>query len=130
MACRKAVRLTPRAGQYRRRPPETLSRLIDSCDVLVVNKWLETRAAGGRVDVRTEEYAYHALMFRPAPRADLFRYDNCHGGLATLHCHRWDALGVEVAPAPIAHAALPTLDLIVREADARAEALALARANL
>lgn len=104
----------------------------ESAAIVVVNKWLEVRLSGGREEVRTSEYSYHAFMHtRRLPRVDLFRYDNCHGGLDTLHCHRFADDGSELpSPTDIEHALLPPLSEIVREADTCAAALtARLRAN-
>ena len=87
--------------------------------VLVVNKWLDVRHRR-QVEVRTFEYAYHAFVRRPSPRRDLFRYDNCHGGLDTLHCHRYVEPGGLVNLEPIAHDQLPWLSEIIREAESAA----------
>ena len=57
-------------------------------------------------EVRTGEYRYHAWLPGP-PRRDLFRYDNCHGGLDTLHRHGYGPDGRELDPQPVTHADLP-----------------------
>ena len=84
--------------------------------VLVVNKWLEVRYRA-RVEVRTHEYAYHAFVRSLPRRRDLFRYDNCHGGLDTLHRHHFGPDGEPQGSEPIAHHQLPWLSEIIREAE-------------
>lgn len=83
--------------------------------VLFVSKWLETRLVNGRTHVRTRYYGYHAMHL--ATRRSLFRYDNNHGGLKTLHCHLYDEEGLEVEERPVQHLYLPTLSNIIRLAD-------------
>ena len=90
--------------------------------VLVVNKWLEV-CDHRQAEVPTFEYAYHAFLRRPPPRRDLFRYDNCHGGLDTLHCHRYGAPEGPVSLEPIAHDELPWLSEIIRETESAAAAI-------
>ena len=90
--------------------------------VLSVEKDYEVRQRGrgrGRTEVRTREYRYHAWLPGP-PARDLFRYDNCHGDLETLHCHRYgpDA-GERVEHIP--HDALPWLSEVIEEAHRLAE---------
>lgn len=53
--------------------------------ILTVNKWLIAEDREGSRRVRTREYDYHAYVREPAPRRDIFRYDNCHGDVDTLH---------------------------------------------
>ena len=89
--------------------------------VLVVNKWLEVRYRA-RVEVRTHEYAYHAFVRSLPRRRDLFRYDNCHGGLDTLHRHRFGSDGEPQGLEPIPHHRLPWLSEIIREAEGAAAA--------
>lgn len=84
--------------------------------VLTVNKWLEVDIVRGRVNVRTREYDYHAHM-RDATHHNLFRYDNCHGGVDTLHKHVFDLAGREFELRPIEQETMPPLNLVVREAD-------------
>ena len=65
---------------------------------LSVEKTYEVRQRGrgsGRTEVRTQEYRYHAWLPGP-PDRDLFRYDNCHGALDTLHHHRYSPDGAEL----------------------------------
>ena len=90
--------------------------------VLVVNKWLEVRHRA-RAEVRTHEYAYHAFVRSLPRRRDLFRYDHCHGGLETLHCHRYESPGATARLEPVAHDELPWLSEIIREAEQAAAAI-------
>ena len=89
--------------------------------VLVVNKWLDVRHAP-RAEVRTHEYAYHAFVRAAPRRRDLFRYDNCHGGLETLHRHAFGPDGNPTGIEPVAHDELPPLDQIIRETEEAAAA--------
>ena len=89
--------------------------LTTSGAVLAVEKQLGVRYVRGRPEVLTDEYRYHAWLPGP-PRRDLFRYDNCHGGLDTLHRHGYGPDGRELDPLPVAHAALPWLSEVIEEA--------------
>ena len=90
--------------------------------VLSVEKTYNVRQrgrGGGRTEVRTREYRYHAWLPGP-PARDLFRYDNCHGDLETLHCHRYGPDAderVEYIP----HDALPWLSEVIEEVQHLAE---------
>jgi hypothetical protein len=95
--------------------------------ILVVNKWLEVRHAAGQVEVRTREYNYHAFIRKPPPRRDMFRYDNCHGSLDTLHCHHFNDEGEPLMSEMIRHDRMPFHSEIIREAESRAAALAQLR---
>ena len=94
--------------------------------VLSVEKEFEVRYRRGRAEVRTVEYRYHTWLPGP-PRRDLFRYDNCHGGLDTLHRHGYGADGREEEPVPAAHAALPWLSEAIEEAHRLGAASSAAR---
>lgn len=85
--------------------------------VLVVNKWLEVRYSNqNRLEARTREYMYEGLVPDDAGRLqERFRYDNCHGGLATLHCHVFDGEGRITQVRQLAHEELPYLNEIIRE---------------
>ena len=93
-----------------------IGRVHTACGaVLSPEKDFEVRYRRGRPEVRTSEYRYHAWLPGP-PRRDLFRYDNCHGGLDTLHRHGYGPDGRELDPLPVAHAALPWLSEVIEEA--------------
>ena len=83
--------------------------------ILSVEKRYQVRHVRGRPEVRTAEYRYHAFIPGP-PLRDLFRYDNCHGDLDTLHRHAFGADGHERGVAEIAHDALPWLSEVIEEA--------------
>lgn len=86
--------------------------------VLTVNKWLATTIRpDGRVAVLTSEYDYHAYVRFPRHQQNVFRYDNCHGPVETLHRHRYDFDGRPGEPVPIALPNMPPLNVIVREAE-------------
>ena len=95
--------------------------VTDSGAVLSVEKRYEIRHLRGRPEVRTREYRYHAFMPGP-PARDLFRYDNCHGGLDTLHRHAFDADGEELDPEDIPHDAMPWLSEVIEETQRVGEA--------
>lgn len=61
--------------------------------ILTVNKWLEVETLHGRVSVRTREYDYHAHLAVAGRPQNLFRYDNCHGDVESLHKHEFDVGG-------------------------------------
>ena len=85
--------------------------------VLSVEKTYEVRQRGRRrerTEVRTQEYRYHAWLPGP-PFRDLFRYDNCHGGLDTLHCHRYSPDGAELELEDIPHDEMPWLSEVIEE---------------
>lgn len=85
---------------------------------VTVNKWLAVDSPFGRLCVMTREYDYHVRVQSEGIDQDVFRYDNCHGGVETLHRHAFDVQGREVLPQqPIELARMPTLNLIVREGD-------------
>ena len=72
------------------------------------------KGRANRDEVLGVRYSYHAWV-RSRPRRDLFRFDNAHGDVSTLHCHVFDA-GVEVRVVPLTHDDLPRLDLIIESA--------------
>ena len=92
--------------------------------VLTVNKWLHVYNLHGRLSVRTREYDYHAYVRRHSGRSDVFRYDNCHGGIETLHRHAFDAEGSEVSRTVIESEAMPPLAFVIRETEFYAAYLA------
>ena len=83
--------------------------------ILSVEKRYHVRYVRGRAEIRTAEYRYHAFIPGP-PVRDLFRYDNCHGGLDTLHRHAFGAGGHERDVADLAHDAMPWLSEVIEEA--------------
>ncbi len=88
-----------------------------SSATVTVNKWLEVSVVRGRVNVRTREYDYHAHILLDGRHQNLFRYDNCHGDVDTLHKHVFDIAGREVRISAIAPSAMPPLNVVVREAE-------------
>ncbi len=86
-----------------------------SGSILTVRKEFATRVRSGRLEVRTKEYAYHAHTLEPRTR-NLFRYDNCHGGLGTLHRHEFDGNGDAACREDIAHDEMPWLSEVIEEA--------------
>ena len=68
--------------------------------------------------VLAREYSYQGRLVRsPRSGQQLFRYDNCHGGLETLHRHGFDVDGFEAEIRPISLFEMPTLADAVREAE-------------
>ena len=89
--------------------------------ILIVNKWLNVRKES-HIEVLSSLYRYQALLRRPRTRPEqIFRYDNCHGGVETLHRHCFEA-GIETGIVGVAHEELPPLSDIIREAEAEAVA--------
>jgi hypothetical protein len=85
--------------------------------ILTVNKWLEVAVQHGRVNVRTREYDYHAHVQVDGRDQNLFRYDNCHGGVDSLHRHQFDTSGSELETIAVARDRMPTLNLVIEEAE-------------
>lgn len=85
--------------------------------ILTVNKWLVVEPREGAPRVRTREYDYHAHVLHPRPGRDLFRYDNAHGDIDTLHRHRFDLDGTDRGTQPVDPDTMPPLSWIIREAD-------------
>lgn len=92
-----------------------------------VNKWLEVSSEHGQLRVRTREYAYHANLRLNGEWQDLFRYDNCHGGLGTLHRHEFDSDGEQVQVSETAPDEMPPLAIVIREAEYVASQLRMLR---
>lgn len=93
-------------------------RIVCSSDVLirVDKKMLVARDARNRYMVKTRFYQYHAMVRGRAgrPRRDLSRIDNAHEG--HLHRHLFDGTGAELGTIDLELAAMPTLDIFVRDA--------------
>jgi hypothetical protein len=88
--------------------------------IVAVNKWLAAESRFGQWYVRASEYSYHAHLpsIAGSPARDLFRWDNCHGGVETLHRHAFDDQGRATGEiVPIRPEELPPLNLVVRYAD-------------
>lgn len=84
-----------------------------------MTKEQEVRSRGGRVEVRTVEYSYHALRRAGEEAISLFRYDNVHpkaGHPDRHHRHSYDERGLErEPPLPIGAARWPTLGEVIKE---------------
>ena len=85
--------------------------------VLHVEKRLAVRTRYGRPHVLTALYIYHAQVVRNARLLDIFRYDNTHGGVETLHRHVYDAEGNVLGREPVPVDELPPLSRIVRDVE-------------
>jgi hypothetical protein len=82
--------------------------------VVQVSKYLSVRRGrDNRLEVLGNQYSYYAWQ---RPRRSLFRYDNAHGGLETLHLHRFDTDGRQTSNEPVAIDELPRLDFIIKHA--------------
>lgn len=86
---------------------------------LHVNELLSVlHRAGAGPAVVTREYAYHGrVVIGQGAGQQLFRYDNCHGGLDTLHVHRFDMDGFEVLIEPVEPDRLPGLADVIRQTE-------------
>ena len=85
--------------------------------VLHVEKRLAVRTRYGRPHVLTALYIYHAQVVRNGRLLDIFRYDNTHGGVETLHRHVYDAEGNVLGREPVRLDELPPLSRIVRDVE-------------
>jgi hypothetical protein len=85
--------------------------------ILAVAKELAVANDPHGTTVRTVEYAYAAYTRFPPPPRVLFRYDNCHGGMDTLHRHHFDVEGNPAEVRAIADSAMPVLSDVIREAE-------------
>ena len=92
--------------------------------VLDVRKVLRPvgRADEANPRVLAVQYRYQALWQADdaGPSVRLFRYDNYHEDLSTLHRHDFDANGAETARYAVPHDRLPFLDEVIRETEALA----------
>src|SRR5690606_29795339 len=76
--------------------------------ILSVAKQLRARYnAENRAEVRTAEYAYHAFISLDEGERSLFRYDNSHGGLDTIHRHEFRPDGSAGPIVDLSHDELP-----------------------
>ena len=64
--------------------------------------------------VTTAEYVYMALRRAGGRAQPLFRYDNAHGDVSTLHRHWYDDAGDLVGVEPVAPDELPYMDDVIR----------------
>ena len=85
--------------------------------VLHVEKRLAVRTRYGRPHVLTALYIYHAQVVRKGRLLDIFRYDNTHGGVETLHRHVYDAEGNILGRETVRLDELPPLSRIVRDVE-------------
>lgn len=92
--------------------------------VLYVFKRLDVRIRHGRPQVLTNLYTYHARVRLEGGAVDVFRYDNTHGEVETLHQHVYDSDGNMIAKEPLPLEELPPLSRIVRDVEFYARYLA------
>lgn len=87
--------------------------------LLHVNKWLAVEERSGIAYVMTRLYDYHAYLPHGGKtlQRDLFRYDNSHGDVDTLHRHRFDVEGVDHGKQDIAPERMPPLSFIIKETE-------------
>lgn len=64
--------------------------------------------------VSTAEYVYMALRRSRARSQRLFRYDNSHGEVETLHLHRFDVEGAAAGEEPVDPRLMPYMDDVIR----------------
>ena len=83
--------------------------------VLETRKQLRVDYRRGVPYVATSEYVYMALWRSGTRTQPLFRYDNCHGELETLHRHRFDEAGDPAGIEPVAPDRMPYMDDVIRE---------------
>ena len=84
--------------------------------VLETRKQLSVAYRRGVPYVATSEYVYMALWrSRRRTTQPLFRYDNCHGELETLHKHLFDDAGDPAGIKPLAPDLMPYMDDVIRE---------------
>lgn len=86
--------------------------------LLHVNKWLDVEDRGGVTCVMTGLYDYHAyLPDRNGSQRNLFRYDNSHGGVETLHRHRFDIEGTDRGQVDVVPERMPPLSHVIEETE-------------
>lgn len=82
--------------------------------VLETHKRLRVEYRRGAPYVSTAEYVYMAIWRSQARSQRLFRYDNSHGEVETLHRHAYDVDGDDVGQEPIDPERMPYMDDVIR----------------
>ena len=88
-----------------------------------MRKRLDVRTPYGRPQVLTAFYGYHGRVVSQGASIDVFRYDNTHGDMSTLHLHRFDDNGRSIRKEPLAPERLPPLGDLVAEVERRSRRL-------
>lgn len=83
--------------------------------VLETHKRLRVEYRRGAPYVSTAEYVYMALWRSRGRPQRLFRYDNSHGEVETLHRHAYDIVGGSVGEEPVDPELMPYMDDVIRE---------------
>lgn len=81
---------------------------------LETHKRLRVEYRRGAPYVSTAEYVYMALRRSGRLSQPLFRYDNSHGDVATLHRHSYDILGHTVGEQPVDPEFMPYMNDVIR----------------
>jgi hypothetical protein len=82
--------------------------------MLETHKRLRVGYRRGAPYVSTAEYVYMALRRAEGRSQPLFRYDNSHGGVHTLHRHVFDDAGGAVGEVPVDPELMPYMDDVIR----------------
>lgn len=82
--------------------------------MLETHKRLRVEYRRGAPYVSTAEYVYMALRRAEGRSQALFRYDNSHGGVHTLHRHIFDDAGSAVGEVPVDPEFMPYMDDVIR----------------
>lgn len=82
--------------------------------MLETHKRLHVEYRRGAPYVSTAEYVYMALRRAEGRSQPLFRYDNSHGGLHTLHRHVFDHVGRPVGEKAVEPELMPYMDDVIR----------------
>ena len=82
--------------------------------VLETHKRLRVEYRRGAPCVSTAEYVYMALRRSGGRSQPLFRYDNSHGDVMTLHRHRFDHDGGSAGVEPVDPERMPFMDDVIR----------------
>ena len=82
--------------------------------VLETHKRLRVAYRRGTPYVSTAEYVYMALWRARGRSQRLFRYDNSHGAVETLHRHSYDTEGNASGEEPIDPERMPYMDDVIR----------------
>lgn len=82
--------------------------------MLETHKRLRVEYRRGAPYVSTAEYVYMALRRAEGRSQALFRYDNSHGGVHTLHRHVFDDAGSAVGEVPVDPELMPYMDDVIR----------------
>ena len=82
--------------------------------VLVTHKQLRVEYRRGAPYVSTSRYGYMAMRRRGGVTQPLFRYDNAHGGIETLHQHFFDHAGEPAGQESVDPEIMPYMDDVIR----------------